>query len=190
MIALYILLGVLALLLLLLLVPVRVWVTHRDGWKICLWVLLIPIPLYPRKKRTKKKPEKEPARASRKKTARKAGKSSSGKKTKGPLTEMGNLLRQEGIGSTLEYLTDLLRLGKRTVDWTLDAVTIDRLYADIRLAGEDAAETATNYGKISALVYTAQSLLETRMRVRRRRVRVVPDFCGRNRIFRWKSVFM
>lgn len=40
----------------------------------------------------------------------------------------------------------------------------------------DAAETAQNYGRVCALIFPAEALVESEIRVRRRKVRVMPDF--------------
>ena len=56
------------------------------------------------------------------------------------------------------------------------AITVDRLYLDVLVASGDAAQTAIDYGKICAVVYPIQALIESKMRVRRRAINISTDF--------------
>ena len=64
----------------------------------------------------------------------------------------------------------------KTAGRFLDILVIDRLYLDLLVASEDAAATATDYGKACAILYPALSLVKGRVKVRKSRLNIAPDF--------------
>ena len=181
MLAVYILLGLLALLLILLLVPVTLWVIFDGHLQVRLWYLLPvrldahfeedttvtvtvlgrPVWTYPGEdeQETEEKADKPPqARA------------------KGKVKELVTEMKSGGILSTLTFLVELLRLLQTESGKLLKRITITRLRLQARISTGEAAETAQLYGGVCAVLFPLLARVEQAMRVRHREVRVEPDF--------------
>ena len=87
------------------------------------------------------------------------------------------VLKEEGVRAVIEYYLQIGRLLKSAAERLMRAITVDRLYLDILVASGDAAQTAIDYGKVCAVVYPVQALIESKMRVRRRAINISTDFC-------------
>ena len=87
------------------------------------------------------------------------------------------VLKEEGVRAVIEYYLQIGRLLKSAAERLMRAITVDRLYLDVLVASGDAAQTAIDYGKICAVVYPIQALIESKMRVRRRAINISTDFC-------------
>ncbi len=90
--------------------------------------------------------------------------------------ELTRNFREDGVGATLHYLGELGAIASRAVGRLLRAVTVDRLRLEMRISAPDAADTAVRYGQVCAALYPALALVERAVRVRRREVRVEPNF--------------
>ena len=75
------------------------------------------------------------------------------------------MLKEEGVRAVIEYYLQIGRLLKSAAERLMRAITVDRLYLDVLVASGDAAQTAIDYGKICAVVYPIQALIESKMRV-------------------------
>ena len=179
--AVYILLGLLALLLGLLLVPVTLWVIFDGHLQVRLWYLLPirldanfeeettvtvtvlghPVWTYPGEddEDTEEKKDKGPQ-----------------DRAKGKVRELVTEMKSGGILSTLTFLVDLLRLLQTESGKLLKRITITRLRLQARISTGEAAETAQLYGKVCAVLFPLLARVEQAMHVRRREVRVEPDF--------------
>ena len=164
-----VLLSLLGLLVLLLAVPIYLRVTFHGELTVLVRVWGIPFRLYPRKK----KPEKEkPPKAEKPKKSRKQ---KPGKLRKESMS-VSQMLKEDGVGAVVSYYTSLARLLSTEARRLLRAITVDHLDIRLVVASGDAAETAQNYGRVCALIFPAEALVESEIRVRRRKVRVMPDF--------------
>ena len=173
MIVLYVLLGILALLLLLLLTPVHLQARYDGALRVRARYLFLVFPLYPRPEKRKKTVK----RAKRKR--REASKAEPEKKKKKELSQWERLLREEGPSGLVRTVADLARLAGTAAGRILAAVTVDRLTLCLIVASEDAADTAVNYGKACAALYPSLAVLESAVRVRRRDIALAPDFLRR-----------
>lgn len=160
----YCLLAVLGLVLLALLVPVYGRVTYDGDLRVRLRVLGIPVTLLPAPK--EEKPPKKPRPEKRRQAAEKPSR----------LQELRELLRQDDLAATLGFLRELAVLAGKTVGKALGAVTVDRLQLQLLLATGDPASTATLYGKVCGVLYPSLAIVERVIRVRRRSLRVEPNF--------------
>lgn len=126
MIVLYCLLGVLGGLFLLLLIP-SVWRWISTGSCRCGCAISFSASAwYPRKEKKKKKPEK--AAGKRKRAPEKDKDSSSG------LSSFGKMLKEDGPGAVIAYLSELVKLTATAVKKLLHVLTVDRLELVIRAA--------------------------------------------------------
>lgn len=163
MIALYIVLGILAFLGLLLLVPISLRLAYDGELRVRLRVAGIPFTLYPRRKKAKRTPK-----------GKRKGQEGDGEKDK--LSVLNEKLHEGGISAAVEYIREMIGMIRQAVSELLDAVIVTRLQVRVIVASGDAAATATEYGTACAVLYPAVGALSARVRVKRRRVEVAPDF--------------
>ena len=165
--AVYSLLALLALVLAVLFIPVFGRVTYDGELTARIRVWGIPITLSPR-------PEKAPKR--RKKKAKKVTKRPQKADKPSKWEELKALLKEDGVGSTLGFLKDVAGLVGRTANKALRAITVKSLRLHLLIGSEDAATTAQRYGQVCGILYPTLALVEQKVRVRRRQVRVEPNF--------------
>lgn len=162
MIALYIVLGIAACVLLVVLVPISLCLAYDGELLVRLRVAGIPFTLYPRRKPKKTKKAKR--------------KSQQGDGEKDKLSVLSEKLHEGGIPAVIAYIQETLSLVRHTISELLDAVIVDRLEVEVTVASGDAAETAMDYGKACAVLYPAVAALSARTRVQHRHIAVTPDF--------------
>lgn len=165
MLALKIVLGILLFLLLLLLLPLRVHAAFDGELRMRVGYGPVLITVYPAKE-NKKKPAKS-SKKSRKKAA--------GRKRDDP-GKLSQILKEDGVTAVVGYLKNIAAIVAESARRVAHIAVIDQLRLDIRVVGEDAAQTATDYGKVCAVVYPALSLIESAFRVKKNDIRIAPDF--------------
>ena len=171
MIALYILGGLLLLILLILILPVRLRVTYDQTLKANLRILfVIPYTLYDESK--PEKPTKEQAASDKPKEEKKK------KKTAGLFKERAAELKARGAAGLLDWLRDVARFALGATRRVLRAVKVRRFDLTMRVVGEDAADTALTCGRWCAAVYPLLGTLMCAIRTRRSNIKIEPDFLG------------
>lgn len=156
--------GILLFLLVLLLLPVHLYATFQGELLVRVRYLFLSRQLLPAKK--KKTPAKtQTADKKRKKTNEE-------KET----PSFARMLKEDGVSAVLAYYRELAAMAATAAKKLLRTLVVDRLDVCLRIASDDPADTAVNYGRACAAVYPAQAVLETVIRVRKRTVQVVPDF--------------
>mgnify|MGYP000847676905 FL=1 len=160
-----ILLAIIGIMLLLLLLPVHLRATFNGDLKVSAGVLFINFKLYPRPPVSEKKRLKKERREQKRK-----------KKERKRLSEAEEELQVEGVWALVKYYIEMGKLITSTAKRLLKTITVDRLNLNIVVATDDAARTAIDYGKICAVVYPIQALIESTMRVRRREINISTDF--------------
>lgn len=176
----FVLLGLLALVAILLLVPVRFRVRYAEELSATLWVLFVPIRLAPKKEKPDK-PDKP-----KKKTPAKAEKAEKPKKKKKDVLSLKQHaadLKENGMAAAIEWLKEIAGYVLKAADRLLAAVTVTNLFARVDIAGEDAAQTALTYGKICGAAYPALGVVESKLKVKKQDVRIAPAFCLENTRF-------
>lgn len=163
----YVLLGLLAVVLLLLIAPIYARITFRGELQVCVRVLGIPVFRFRSDRETPPKPPAHKPKTKQVKTEEKPS----------LLQSFTARLKEDGIGATLAFLKELAGLAAGTVRRIIAAVTVDKLGLSLYVAGEDAAQTAETTGKICAVLYpTVTVLQQTLLRIRKRAITVTPDF--------------
>ena len=137
----FVLLGLIAVMVLVLFVPVYGRIRYDGEWRVSLRVWGIPIPLLPAAEE-----ERETPAAVKKKQKKK----SSSKKE-----ELKQLFREDGLEGTLRLFGRLAVLAGKTAGRLLRAVTVDKLELELLVAAEDAADTAVRYGQVCGVLYPA-----------------------------------
>ena len=171
----FVLLGLLALVAILLLVPVRLHVRYREEMATTLWVLFVPIRLLPKKE--KPKAEETPDKPKPKKKA-KADDDKQKKKDVLDLKQHAKELKENGVAAAVEWLKEIAGYLLTATDRLLKAITVTKLFARVDIAGEDAAQTALTYGKICGAVYPALGVVESKLKVKKQDVQIAPAFCA------------
>ena len=159
---LYSLLGVFALLIVVLSVPVFGRITYDGELAVRMRVLGIPVTLTPQ-------PDKSAPRRSRKAKAEPTQKPSK-------YQELISLLKQDSLAGTLSFLREVASLAAKTVGRVLRSVTVTRLDLQLIIATDDPAVTAQRYGQVCGVLYPALAGIESVVSVRQRHVRVEPNF--------------
>ena len=181
MLALWIILGIVALLGLLLLLPLQIVLRYdpENGFFYRVRLLFVPLVRSDRQKEPKK--EKKPA-APKKEQPEKQKKSAvpdllalSGlgeintkERAKAAIAERGLTAVLGDVLAAIQTL--LVRTGK-----CLGSGVFQRFFLTVTIGGDDAADAAISYGTACAAVYSLVTLLEQSMTVRRRRVAVTID---------------
>lgn len=157
----YILLGLVGLILLILLTPLYARVSYDGKLRVKLWVWGIPVTLLPS--------GESPSDKIPKKRSRKGEKSS--KKE-----ELAAQFRQDGVEATLRFLGEAARIAMGAVGRLLRCITVDKLLLEMRIAADDAADTAVRYGQVCGVLYPTLSALSGPVRVKKQSLRVEPNF--------------
>ena len=156
----YVLLAVVALVLLLLSLPVVGRITYDGELTVYARILGIRVTLYPEEQ---EKTEPQTKRRTKKKKPSK-------------LQELKELLRQDDVAGTLRFIGDVAKLVKRAAGRFLRAVTVTHLQLQMLIATGDPADTAQLYGQVCGVLYPALETIAYYVRIRRRQVRVEPNF--------------
>jgi len=160
----YSLLGLLALVVIaVLFVPIYARVCYDGELRAKIWVLGIPVTLLPAEPKAKKPKAKK-------------SKKQPDKRKPSKMEELKELLRQDSVGGTLSFLKQMAGLVKKAVGRLLRAVTVDDLRLEMCIATDDPAVTAQRYGQVCGVLYPSLAALEHVVHVRRRHLRVEPNF--------------
>lgn len=159
--AVYVLLALLALVLTVLSVPVTGRVAYDGDLAAHIRVLGVRVPLYPRDA------EEETPRSSRRR--RRTDKPSKWQ-------ELKELLKQDDLEGTLHFIGGVARLAGRTVGRLLRSVTVTDVQLQMLIATGDPADTAQRYGQVCGILYPALEIIGRTVRIRRRQLRVEPNF--------------
>ncbi len=159
---LYSLLGLLVLLFGALSVSIYGRITYDGALSARMWVLGIPFTILPKEKTEKKK--------------RPAKKGAATKKKPSAVQELAALLKQDDIGGTLHFLGGVAALAGKTIGRLLRSITVSQLDLQIRIATDDVAVTAQRYGQVCGVLYPSLAMIERWVRIRRRHLRVEPNF--------------
>ena len=180
----YVLLGVLAVLLYVLLMPVCGRVTYDGTLRVRVRILGISFTLYPvpakclewikNKIKTHKSKKKKPTKKSVKQSPASPAQPKADKP--GKVQELVELLKKDDLAGVLSYLQDMAEILTHTASRLLRGVTVHRLDLQMLIATDDVAETAQKYGKVCGIVYPTVAAIAGVVRVRRRRLRIEPNF--------------
>ena len=182
MLALWIILGIVALLGLLLLLPLQIVLRYdpEDGFYYRVRLLFFTLVRSDRQKEPKEEkkpaaPKKEQPEGQKKSTVPDLlaflglGEINTKERAKAAIAERG---LAAVLGDVLAAVKTLLaRTGK-----CLGSGVFQRFFLTVTIGGDDAADAAISYGTACAAVYSLVTLLEQSMTVRRRRVNVAIDY--------------
>ncbi len=135
----------------------------------------------PKKEKKKKKKKKEKKPKNDKPEEEKKDETVPEPKQKGD-NIFKKFYRNRGVDGLLELLHNLTDALKGMFGRILRAFIIDDLFISLIVGAADSAATAEKFGKTCAEVYPALGFLTSKMRIRKPRCEVIPDFIeGRNK---------
>ncbi len=170
---LWVLLGILAVIFTLLIVPIKLHVVKTDTTAVTLHYLCFKIKLLPQKPKTpkvkkSKKPKKKPIKKPKKQPEEKP-------KEKGKLD----------LQKTLQTISDLFSALLPIIRKLLKRITFSNIELLMAVAGKDAAKTADSFGKTYAAVTVGRQLFERIFTVKYKRVLITPDFLAEKTVLRY-----
>lgn len=161
---LYIILGILLVILLLLSNPLKADIVYNGSWTVKIKYLFLSFQIVPAKK--KDKPQK--AVKSKKKQ-----KEQTNNKTQNSTL---SFIKQKGLSGIVILLKDIVDLINRSGRQFLRHLLIYKLDINAAMAGEDAAQTAMNYGYACSAIYPAVSFIESHLKKCRYCLNITADF--------------
>jgi len=160
--ALWIILGICFFLLVLLFCPVSVFVGFENEFQVMVRYLFVKIQVYPQVEKARKK-KKQPEKNEKKEIAPSKSK-------------IRGILEQKGLSGLMNLLRELASVVADAAKKWIAHMVIDRLYLEITVADEDAAQAAVLYGEVCAGVYTPMGILLNRLKCRQYHINIVPNF--------------
>lgn len=157
----YVLLAILVILLVALSIPITGRIAYDGELKASVRILGFSVPLQERKRDRKRKP-KSTQRAKKDKPSK--------------VQELKELLKHDDAAGTLHFVGGVARLAGRAIGRLMRAVTVTDLQLQMLIATGDPADTAQRYGQVCGVLYPAMELIAHRVRIRRRRIRIEPNF--------------
>lgn len=171
-IILWIIVGFFALLLLLLLVPVALYVDYqKKAVTLKVRVLFIKVRVFPAKE---KDPEKEKRKAERKKAkeAKRAAKTTK----KQPAQQQPEEKPKRTLEQTLELVRRLVSAASPAAKFVFGRLRVRDVELVLPVHGEDAAQTALNFGRLQAVLYGIYAALQNFANITYRRLNLIPDY--------------
>lgn len=166
-----ILLGLLLLLLLLLVIPARVYLRFDRQLNVRLRVLGIPFTVFDGSRETAQKQRTK---------KRDSSTSSAGNAEESPLKayfkSLQAALKNEGPVGYLDLCRRLTSYGGKLMNGVRRSFSVRVIRVYYLVAGGDPDEVAVRYGRVNTWLYAAQALLEHHIKVKKREIRLIPDF--------------
>lgn len=157
---LYILLGILLVIFLLLLMPVKLKASYNEDFRCSLKIGFIRIQLYPQKPKKKKKKKKQ----------KKADEEQKGEKKK------ESHVKQKGISWLFDLIKKIADLAVGALKDFFRHIIVKKLMLSVSIAGDDAADTAVKYGYCCSAVYPAFGIIVGAVKCKSYGVDISPNF--------------
>lgn len=170
MIVLYILLAIIALIVLAFSFRLTLQLDYHDIMELEVRYLFLKFKLLPWEKKEKAPKEKKPVQE-KKKTKEKKPKEKPAKPN--PLKTFWH---NEGVDGVIALLKETAAIVSGMFRNVFKHVIIDKLYLQMYIGSGDAAQTATDYGKVCAEIFPALGTICSIMKVRKYDVDISPDF--------------
>lgn len=123
---------------------------------------------------------KKPKKQKKKEAAKRAEKKQEQKKENETADKLKEVVKKTGVGGLLEIIGEIAKIVGRGTMSIVHRIVISKLDIEIRNGGEDAAQTAINYGYISAALYPAVSIILNNVKKYKSAcVQIFPDYDSR-----------
>lgn len=176
--ALYIILGIVALIVILFSIKVSVTAEYADSFSLDVQWLFIKLHIFPQTEEQKAKREAKKAKKEEKKKKKTEEEKKEDDKPSEPKKNIfKEFYENQGFGATVELIqTAAAQLGG-FMGSIYRAFVIENLKLLLKVSsGDDAAQNAIKYGKVCSAVYPSMGFICSNMKVKKYEVNVVPDF--------------
>lgn len=176
-IILWVILSILALLIIAVFIPVRLYIEYKSEVTVVLKYLFFKIPLVPQKSDGKKKSNRQENKSAK-------NKQSVGEKKEESETKkyIKNLYKGKGLNGFIRLIKETANLASGTMKGLFKHIIFKKFDVNITVASGDAADTAIKYGYVCAGVYPALSLLLNTVRYKDYTVDINTDFDGKESV--------
>ena len=121
----------------------------------------------------------------KKKKRKKAKKKEKEKKERPAKKEKDNFFRSH----TSDFgVFDYIELIGIVIEKFVAKIYFDKLEAEIRVAGDDAAQTALNFGRLNAAIYPIAGLINGHKRVKKLHIGITPDFTTTKSVYNAEAI--
>lgn len=121
----------------------------------------------------------------KKKKKKKAKKKEKEKKERPAKKEKDNFFRSH----TSDFgVFDYIELIGIVIEKFVTKIYFDKLEAEIRVAGDDAAQTALNFGRLNAAIYPIAGLINGHKRVKKLHIGITPDFTTTKSVYNAEAI--
>lgn len=169
--ALYVILAIILFFVLVLSIKISVIADYSNEFILKIKYLFLTIPVYPRK--GEKKPKKEKKEEPPKQEEPKAKPVKEKKTGNNPIK---NFYNNEGVSGIIALVKEAARIMGGFFGGIFRHVIFEKLFIDLTVAGNDAADTAIKYGKVCAALFPSLGLICSKAKVKEYDVDVSPDF--------------
>lgn len=168
MLAVYVILGIIALILLLLICPVRFKFSYDDELKVSAGYLFLKYSIVPARPKSAKKIKKQ-----KKEKLTKEKDSSFKEIKKNPFKKM---VEEDGFAAAISETCRLIKLLLNRLRILLSHTVIKKLRLSISVGGDDAADTAIQYGGVCAAVYPLVGIAASFVKLQGQQIDIAPDY--------------
>lgn len=161
---LYILLAIFLIIVLILLLPIRVYASYYKELKLNIYIGFVKLQLYPEKVKNKKITKKSKKAVEKKPE---------------PKTEKQSFFKDKEITEIIDLIKKISNLATGVLKDFFRHIIVKKLMLSISVAGYDAADTAIKYGECCAGVYPAVALITKSVNCKEYGVDISPDFTER-----------
>lgn len=121
----------------------------------------------------------------KKKKKEKAKKKEKEKKERPAKKEKDNFFRSH----TSDFgVFDYIELIGIVIEKFVAKIYFDKLEAEIRVAGDDAAQTALNFGRLNAAIYPIAGLINGHKRIKKLHIGITPDFTTTKSVYNAEAI--
>ena len=181
--ALYIILGIIALIVILFSIKVSVTAEYADSFSLDVQWLFIKLHIFPQTEEQKAKREAKKAKKEEKKKKKpeKEKPEEEKKEENKPSEPKKNIFKEfyenQGFGATVELIQTAAAQLVVFMGIIYRAFVIENQKLLLKVSsGDDAAQNAIKYGKVCSAVYPSMGFICSNMKVKKYEVNVVPDF--------------
>ena len=121
----------------------------------------------------------------KKKKKKKAKKKEKEKKERPAKKEKDNFFRSHTSGFGVFDYIELIGI---VIEKFVAKIYFDKLEAEIRVAGDDAAQTALNFGRLNAAIYPIAGLINGHKRVKKLHIGITPDFTTTKSVYNAEAI--
>lgn len=166
--ALFIILGIIVFILLLLFLPISVFLSVKDDFKVI--VRFSGIKVFDTSKPKKEKKEKTKPQDTENETQK-------GQKKENKLVNtFKNKKEESGIVGAVRYFGEIAKIILGKLVWFLKKLKFDHIRLNLSVSSEDAADTAIMYGTICTALYPILSLITSNASVKYKEINISADF--------------